>query len=389
MFDEEGVHPDVTLQVYHPPYASKHPSDDGHLDEEGSKVFSRGKDSDLEEDAEFDDRKPPARPNGVRDMEHLDSFPSSNATHQEDAYYHDMPSMHNLSPPYPLYSVYAPPPMNPYPPPYRSQHEYQGHNIHHHSMPPPMHHVPIPDPPSFPRGSPVTTTSSRAMDSFEHGFSSVSRSRAAAAAAPVPAVPDTAPRSFRELTHDRMYPSDEELSNAKHDRDRKAIIKWYERFRQLIAFKKLTGHCCVPQKYNKNRQLGSWVNKMRDLERQRKHGKQNFLNDRMLENLHLVGFVSAKPKGDPLWMLRYNQLKEYHAKVHHANVPTKYAANRALGRWVSTQRLQYRLYMQGQQSSMTRERVGLLEELGFVWDAAPDRDGSHDDEGDFDDFVSE
>lgn len=99
-----------------------------------------------------------------------------------------------------------------------------------------------------------------------------------------------------ELTRDRFYPSDAEISGAKHERDRRAIIKWYDRFRELLAFKDEVGHCSVPQKYPRNKQLGSWVNKMRDLERQRKQGKRNFLNDRMWENLRLIGFVSAKPK---------------------------------------------------------------------------------------------
>ena len=128
-----------------------------------------------------------------------------------------------------------------------------------------------------------------------------------------------------------------------------------------------------------------------------------WLRSKRLRRLNVILCII---QGDPLWMLRYNQLREFYQATHHANVPTKYAQNRgmygaasrilhvvsfrpfssysrhllALGRWVSTQRLQYRLYLQGQPSSMTRERIRMLEELSFVWDAAPDRDGSPDDE---------
>ena len=48
-------------------------------------------------------------------------------------------------------------------------------------------------------------------------------------------------------------------------------------------------------------------------------------------------------------------------------VPTKYPANPALGRWLSTQRSQYKLYMDGERSTMTEQRVRRLDSIGFVW----------------------
>lgn len=40
----------------------------------------------------------------------------------------------------------------------------------------------------------------------------------------------------------------------------------------------------------------------------------------------------------------------------------------ALGRWISTQRSQYKLYQAGEPSLMTAERIRMLEEIGFCWD---------------------
>ena len=54
-------------------------------------------------------------------------------------------------------------------------------------------------------------------------------------------------------------------------------------------------------------------------------------------------------------------------------VPTKYSTNPALGRWVSTQRSQYKLFVDGEKSTMTQERVERLNSIGFVWNVLPSR----------------
>lgn len=49
------------------------------------------------------------------------------------------------------------------------------------------------------------------------------------------------------------------------------------------------------------------------------------------------------------------------------NVPTKYSENTALGRWVGSQRSQYKLYQKGMKCTMTNERAERLTEIGFEW----------------------
>lgn len=51
-----------------------------------------------------------------------------------------------------------------------------------------------------------------------------------------------------------------------------------------------------------------------------------------------------------------------------ANVPTKFEGNKTLGRWVSTQRSQYKLWKANKRSHMTQERYDKLLELGFQFD---------------------
>ena len=65
------------------------------------------------------------------------------------------------------------------------------------------------------------------------------------------------------------------------------------------------------------------------------------------------------------WMIRYQQLIEYKRKHGHANVPQR---EKRLGCWVSTQRTQYKLLLEGRQSQMNQERIDLLNALDFDWD---------------------
>lgn len=68
------------------------------------------------------------------------------------------------------------------------------------------------------------------------------------------------------------------------------------------------------------------------------------------------------------WEERFQQLDEFKAQHGHCNVPQRYAANKSLGNWVSTQRTQYRLRQNGKTSNITADRVQKLEEVGFEWE---------------------
>ena len=59
---------------------------------------------------------------------------------------------------------------------------------------------------------------------------------------------------------------------------------WNQRFQQLVQFKKVYGHCNVPQAYDSNPSLGFWVNT------QRKTYKANVLSDHHIKRLKAIGF---------------------------------------------------------------------------------------------------
>jgi hypothetical protein len=123
----------------------------------------------------------------------------------------------------------------------------------------------------------------------------------------------------------------------------------------------------VPQKYEQNPKLGVWVNKQRMEHKSRDDGNRTSLTEQKLQALDAIGFVWAKRKGQPSWDARFHELIEYFAREGHSNVPTKFTDNPALGRWVSTQRSQYKMFKNNEESQMTQDRIERLESLSFKW----------------------
>jgi hypothetical protein len=67
------------------------------------------------------------------------------------------------------------------------------------------------------------------------------------------------------------------------------------------------------------------------------------------------------------WEERLSALAEYR-KIHgHCNVPQDYSKNTTLAHWVSNQRTNFSLHLEGKTSKMTLDRIQALEGLGFEW----------------------
>ena len=93
-----------------------------------------------------------------------------------------------------------------------------------------------------------------------------------------------------------------------------------------------------------------------------KSQKPSELVKERMEKLKEIGFNFTVHSDK--WMDHWKLLKEYKDKHGHVQVPTHYAENPKLGRWVHTQRHQRRLQLKGKKSCMTPERVSLLDQLG-------------------------
>ena len=69
------------------------------------------------------------------------------------------------------------------------------------------------------------------------------------------------------------------------------------------------------------------------------------------------------------WNERYNELVQFKRLQGHCNVPSCYEDNPALSQWVKRQRYQHKLKSSGKHSNLTTEREGMLDSLGFIWNA--------------------
>lgn len=97
-------------------------------------------------------------------------------------------------------------------------------------------------------------------------------------------------------------------------------------------------------------------------------GAKSSMTAERVRKLEAIGFKWAKRKGQVTWDEKFEKLKAYKKENGDCMVPTKYEKDMALGRWVSTQREQYRLLTEGDaRSRMTVDQVKKLEEVGFVW----------------------
>jgi hypothetical protein len=142
---------------------------------------------------------------------------------------------------------------------------------------------------------------------------------------------------------------------------------WNERFEQLREFKAQFGHYLVPLTCPANTKLGTWVRSQRRNYKLYQEGKPSVITAEHIRELDSVGFV-----WDPLaafWSLRFRQLRGFKAQFGHCFVPFRYPANPQLGKWVTTQRQNFKLSQEGKPSVMTPERVQALQYVGFVWDA--------------------
>lgn len=69
------------------------------------------------------------------------------------------------------------------------------------------------------------------------------------------------------------------------------------------------------------------------------------------------------------WMDQFRELQKFAQQTGHTFVPSRYMAQDSLSRWTKRQRYQFKLRCDGKVSTMTDQRVALLNELGFVWNS--------------------
>jgi Helicase associated domain len=129
--------------------------------------------------------------------------------------------------------------------------------------------------------------------------------------------------------------------------------EWGKRFGQLESFKAEHGHCNVPSGYQPDPAFAEWIHRQRTtyhfMKKDKAQGKvvNRTMEDRF-EKLRHIGFLFQVQSNK--WMDHWRQLKTYREANADCLVPTHYAENPTLGRWVHTQRHQRRLQEKGRKS---------------------------------------
>merc|ERR1712107_110723 len=114
--------------------------------------------------------------------------------------------------------------------------------------------------------------------------------------------------------------------------------------------------------------LGNWVTK------QRSDYRLGTLRKDRKAVLEALGFEwtlirRRRPpnnsKNDEKWLQQYRKLEEFKALYDHTNVPKSWEEDPKLGKWVQWQRTSYRRH---RQNTLRKDRIELLERLGFQWE---------------------
>lgn len=82
------------------------------------------------------------------------------------------------------------------------------------------------------------------------------------------------------------------------------------------------------------------------------------------------GSSRFKPFHEEKWSYHFKELRAFKETNGHCLVPHTFPEKPHLARWVKRQRRQYKLKIEGNKNStMTEERIKILNDIGFVWDS--------------------
>jgi uncharacterized protein (DUF2384 family) len=130
---------------------------------------------------------------------------------------------------------------------------------------------------------------------------------------------------------------------------------WEKGYLNLIEYHKEHKNCWVPSRYSKNGfNLGIWVGHQRS-----NYKKKQLALDRV-KRLEALGF--GWDNISQWWDESYTFLKIFKKKYGHCRVPESYTVNgTSLGRWVGTQRYQFK------KKQLSEDRIRRLNSIGFIW----------------------
>jgi Helicase associated domain len=154
-----------------------------------------------------------------------------------------------------------------------------------------------------------------------------------------------------------------------------SYISWDQRFEQLEAFQKEYGHCDVPLGWKPNPALYYWVFH----QRQSYRWKKKKLTPGRIAKLEEIGIKwevdpCRKPRSFEARVEQCQAFREAHGHLHiplmneldeDGNEPDEDDLKFRL--WAHTLRLQYQRFTAGKSTKLDKERIRILDEIGFDW----------------------
>lgn len=141
--------------------------------------------------------------------------------------------------------------------------------------------------------------------------------------------------------------------------------QWNERFQELADFRQRHGHSLVPHSHPESPSLSLWVKRQRYQYKLNKAGKHCTMTEEREAALEQLDFVWDSHAAT--WDERFSELIAFQSESGHCKVPTYFLPNPQLAVWVKSQRRQFKLFVSGRKSYMTKERMIQLSRLGFVF----------------------
>jgi len=120
-----------------------------------------------------------------------------------------------------------------------------------------------------------------------------------------------------------------------------------------------TNNGTVNIKPKADKTLKAWMK-----EQERNRGRSSLTLDQ-IKVLEYVEFPFSVAREDG-WIKSFNEVKKYHSTYGHCNIPRNVPR---LGDWVNNQRRLKKKYDKGERSSLTSERVGMLDDINFEWNS--------------------
>lgn len=108
---------------------------------------------------------------------------------------------------------------------------------------------------------------------------------------------------------------------------------WKKMYNQLHSFFSKNEHSQVPYRYKEDPKLGAWVQKQR--------ASESSLAKKQIALLNQLNFVwseDIRKEKNKRWLLMFKRLEKFRKLNGHCNVPSKYAPDKLLGRWVEVLR---------------------------------------------------